>query len=237
MNYNFLEGGIKMIGYYIAIIWIFILLTIFPCYPLNKWLLHNKWNHSDWASFLGSLITAFVAIGCILLEFYKQRKEREKDEKDSYERFLKLFIDSLKNEFYYISIRLEAIKRYTKSPEDIKKYIPDYQFNEIFFRNILIKLPNDFLQTANLFIYDIIIANINIETFLKKEHPNNEKVVEIELIPVKELLEKIYKYDIENKEVEEVAVFYEKIRDEYFEKNKKLTEEFEESLRDNIKNK
>lgn len=226
-----------MIGYFITIIWIFILLTIFPCYPLNKWLLHNKWNHSDWASFLGSVITALVAIGCIWWQFFNQKKEKEKEEKERYERFLILFIDSLKNEFYYISIRLEAIKRYINTPENMKKYVPDYSFNENFFRDILINLPVDFLQTANLFIYEIIVANIDIETFVKKEHPNNEKIVDTRLIPVKELLEKIYKYDVENKEVEEVAVFYKKIRDEYSEKNKKLTEEFEESLRDNIKNK
>nr|DAN32609.1 MAG TPA: hypothetical protein [Caudoviricetes sp.] len=223
--------------YYIAIIGTIVLFTTIPCHPLNKWLLHNKWNHSDWASFLGSLITAFVAIGCILLEFYKQKKEKEKDEKDSHERFLILFIDSLKNEFYYISIRLEAIKKYINNPEDMKKYVPDYQFNEIFFRNILIKLPNDFLQTANLFIYDIIVANIDIETFLKKAQPNNEEVINTKLIPVKELLEKIYNYDVESKEVEEVTVFYTKIRDEYFEKNKKLNEEFEEFLKNGIKNK
>ena len=226
-----------MIGYFITIIWIFILLTIFPCYPLNKWLLHNKWNHSDWASFLGSVITALVAIGCIWWQFFNQKKEKEKEEIERYESFLILFIDSLKNEFYYISIRLEAIKRYINTPENMKKYVPDYSFNENFFRDILINLPVDFLQTANLFIYEIIVANIDIETFVKKEHPNNEKIVDTRLIPVKELLEKIYKYDVENKEVEEVAVFYKKIRDEYSEKNKKLTEEFEESLRDNIKNK
>lgn len=226
-----------MIGYYIAIIWIFILLTIFPCYPLNKWLLHNKWNHNDWASFLGSLITAFVAIGCIWWQFDNQKKEKDKEEKKNHERFLILFIDSLKNEFYYISIRLEAIKKYINSPEDMKKYVPDYQFNEMFFRNILIKLPSDFLQTANLFIYDIIVANIDIETFLKKAQPNNEEVINTKLIPVKELLEKIYNYDVEDKEVEEVTIFYTKIRDEYFERNKKLNKEFEEFLKNGIKNK
>ena len=226
-----------MIGYYIAIIWIFILLTIFPCYPLNKWLLHNKWNHNDWASFLGSLITAFVAIGCIWWQFDNQKKEKDKEEKKNHERFLILFIDSLKNEFYYISIRLEAIKKYINSPEDMKKYVPDYQFNEMFFRNILIKLPSDFLQTANLFIYDIIVANIDIETFLKKAQPNNEEVINTKLIPVKELLEKIYNYYVEDKEVEEVTIFYTKIRDEYFEKNKKLNKEFEEFLKNGIKNK
>ena len=223
--------------YYIAIIGTIVLFTTIPCHPLNKWLLHNKWNHSDWASFLGSLITAFVAIGCIWWQFFNQKKEKEKEEKERHERFLILFIDSLKNEFYYILMRLEAIKRYINTPENMKKYVPDYSFNENFFRDILINLPVDFLQTANLFVYEVIVANIDIETFLKKEHPNNEKIVDTKLTPVKELLEKIYKYDVENKEVEEVAVFYKKIRDEYFEKNKKLTEEFEESLRDNKKNK
>lgn len=223
-----------MIGYYIAIIWIFILLTIFPCYPLNKWLLHNKWNHNDWASFLGSLITAFVAIGCIWWQFDNQKKEKDKEEKKNHERFLILFLDSLKNEFYYISIRLEAIKKYINNLEDMKKYVPDYQFNEMFFRNILIELPNDFLQTANLFIYDIIIANVNIEIFLKNSQQNDEKIIDIELIPVKELLRKIHNYDVEGKEVEEITIFYTKIKDEYLERNKELNEEF---LRDNIKNK
>ena len=148
--------------YYVVIIGTIVLFTTIPCYPLNKWLLHNKWNHSDWASFLGSLITALVAIGCIWWQFDNQKKEKKKEEKENHERFLILFLDSLKNEFVNISIRLEAIKRYIKTPENMQKYVPDYSFNEIFFRNILINLPIDFLQTANLFIYDMIVANINI---------------------------------------------------------------------------
>lgn len=117
----------------------------------------------------------------------------------------------------------------------MKKYVPDYSFNETFFRNILINLPSNFLQDANLFIYDIIVANINIETFLKRSHPNNEKIVDIELIPVKELLEKIFKYNFEDKEVEDIINFYAKIRDEYVEKNRKLNIEFEEFLKKNSK--
>lgn len=226
-----------MLGYYITIIWIIILLTIFPCYPLNKWLLHNKWNHSDWANFLGSLITAFVAIGCIWWQFDNQKKEKDKEEKKNHERFLILFLDSLKNEFINISVRLEAIKGYKKNSEDMKKYIPDYCFNETFFRNILINLPSNFLQDANLFIYDIIVANINIETFLKKSQPNDEKIIDIELIPVKELLEKIFKYNFEDKEVEDIINFYSKIRDEYVEKNRKLNIEYEEFLKKIKKNK
>ncbi|WP_315281416.1 hypothetical protein [Fusobacterium hwasookii] len=221
--------------YYVVIIGTIVLFTTIPCYPLNKWLLHNKWNHSDWASFLGSLITALVAIGCIWWQFDNQKKEKKKEEKENHERFLILFLDSLKNEFVNISIRLEAIKRYIKTPENMQKYVPDYSFNEIFFRNILINLPIDFLQTANLFIYDMIVANINIETFLKKSQPNNEKVVDIELIPVKELLESICNYDIENRDVDEVIIFYTKVRDKFFERTKKLNEEFEEFLKNNTK--
>lgn len=51
-------------------IYFLVIFTIFPYYPLiernlNSWLLHNSWNHSDWATFLAGVLGfsgAFAAL-------------------------------------------------------------------------------------------------------------------------------------------------------------------------------
>lgn len=61
-----------MLGYYIAILWGVILFIIFPCYPLNKWVLHNKWNHSDWATFLSGFLGATITLIGIRMQIKKK---------------------------------------------------------------------------------------------------------------------------------------------------------------------
>lgn len=63
-----------MLGYYVAVIWGIILFTIFPCYPLNKWLLHNKWNHSDWATFLSGFLGATITLIGIMIQIRKNEE-------------------------------------------------------------------------------------------------------------------------------------------------------------------
>lgn len=63
-----------MLGYYIAVIWGIILFTIFPCYPLNKWLLHNKWNHSDWATLLSGFLGATITLIGIMIQIKKNEE-------------------------------------------------------------------------------------------------------------------------------------------------------------------
>lgn len=63
-----------MLGYYVAIIWGIILFTIFPCYPLNKWLLHNKWNHSDWATLLSGFLGATITLIGIMIQIKKNEE-------------------------------------------------------------------------------------------------------------------------------------------------------------------
>ena len=63
-----------MLGYYIAVIWGIILFTIFPCYPLNKWLLHNKWNHSDWVTLLSGFLGATITLIGIMIQIKKNEE-------------------------------------------------------------------------------------------------------------------------------------------------------------------
>ncbi|MDK4523065.1 hypothetical protein MWF99_09340 [Fusobacterium necrophorum] len=102
-------------------IYVLCLVIIFPDYPIigdkfNKWFLHNKWNHSDWATFLGGIIGAFATIIAVYLQLKKNEENKIFQEKAEKKKkilnFLKLLDHNLKKSLLDNKLKEKLLRSY-----------------------------------------------------------------------------------------------------------------------------
>lgn len=142
------------------------MVTIFPYYPVigdkfNKWLLHNKWNHSDWATFLAGVLGfcgAFVALYGIRWQVFRNEKRKEKDEKMhlllTLKYCLEINIENIKN-FDYVFLILDFLSYNISNHIFFKKDI-FYEFEKNYFT-----ITNKIFQFS--FYKEVLILNQQIK--------------------------------------------------------------------------
>lgn len=140
---------------------VFIIATIYPFSPLNKWLLHNKWNHSDWATFLAGFLGfcgSFIALYGIKLQFKKEINEKKSNLKN----YLKYIIKCNKKAKVYDSYKFFNLMIYSYNK---KNYSVKTQFLEEFKKLDLKYLEENYPLLCDLKISDKIFK---IETAIRK---------------------------------------------------------------------
>ena len=162
---------------------VFIIATIYPFSPLNKWLLHNKWNHSDWATFLAGLLGfcgSFIALYGIKLQFKKEINEKKSNLKN----YLKYIIKCNKKAKVYDSYKFFYLMIYSYNK---KNYSVKTQFLEEFKKIDLKYLEESYPLLCDLKISDKIFK---IETAIRKCDESYNYIKE-NFYRINELVEKI----------------------------------------------
>lgn len=158
-----------MLGYYIAILWGVILFIIFPCYPLNKWVLHNKWNHSDWATFLSGFLGATITLIGIRMQI---KKNEELEFKERTEGIVHLVFYTLKQnlissekldlyDIYFSKSYLILLEIFKKNKEILERF---GYFN--------FKLDIEFYVLFSLGIFEISSKIVDLQNKVKINNKN-----------------------------------------------------------------
>lgn len=160
--------------------------TIFPHYPLiegnlNRWLLHNNWNHSDWATFLAGVLGfsgAFIALYGIRWQVIREENNAIKGIKS----YIKMVL--LEN---LVEERWEAInflKYFSSSYSAFKWFNKDidclFSFSEsIINDNLNIILRFSFGENFLKVYYAINQKNIELKRYLEQIPKRREVFIEL----------------------------------------------------------
>lgn len=163
---------------------VFIIATIYPFSPLNKWLLHNKWNHSDWATFLGGFLGAFITLFGVWWQVTKTQKQKEKDEMKNHLLGLKYNLEKNIKKFDYLYKNIIIFSYTLRSFYDRidKGFFEEIDSNGVFIDTKIFNLnfTNDILDLKNLINeynknYIYLLNNVNEKNQILKKYKGENK--------------------------------------------------------------
>lgn len=169
-------------------IFIFCFSIISLIFPYNKWLLHNKWNHSDWIILLSGFLGGFITLFGVMIQIKKTEEQKEKDDMKNLLLGLKYNLDENIKEFntlYKIVIVFSYTVRsfYDKIDEalinlDDNGVLLDLKIFNLDFSNEILRLKRQIKQYNENVIY--LFNNLNKKNIiLKKYKDQNENIFKV----------------------------------------------------------
>jgi len=157
-------------------------------FPYNKWLLHNKWNHSDWIILLSGFLGGFITLFGVMIQIKKTEEQKEKDDMKNLLLGLKYNLDENIKEFntlYKIVIVFSYTVRsfYDKIDEalinlDDNGVLLDLKIFNLDFSNEILRLKRQIKQYNENVIY--LFNNLNEKNIiLRKCQDQNENILKI----------------------------------------------------------
>ena len=165
-------------------IFIFCFSIISLIFPYNKWLLHNKWNHSDWIILLSGFLGGFITLFGVMIQIKKTEEQKEKDDMKNLLLGLKYNLDENIKEFntlYKIVIVFSYTVRsfYDKIDEalinlDDNGVLLDLKIFNLDFSNEILRLKRQIKQYNENVIY--LFNNLNKKNIILKNTKTKMKI-------------------------------------------------------------